>query len=147
MTTRRLRLSLAGMAVSMLVIGFFAGALATPSPTSRPATSQERQFCLDNFEKLGPASGDCTKVPLNATVISEDDPYGRFNCVTMGNHQCGEVLFFNMEGQWQGYAIDAPNRPGCFVEPSKTVEGYEITFYEDIAYHGDILGFEIRCPG
>lgn len=45
------------------------------------------------------------------------------------------------------YEINAPNRPGCFVEPSATVEGFEVIFYPDMGLRNDIdLGFEVSCP-
>lgn len=45
--------------------------------------------------------------------------------------------------------LAAPDRPGCFVEPSNTAAGFEVIFYSHISGRADIgdpLGFEVRCP-
>jgi hypothetical protein len=84
------------------------------------------------------------------TTINEDDP--RWDCRTMGNHQCGTTLYFNLDGELYGFDVNAPDRPGCFVEPSNTKAGYEVVFYSRISgrgapeFLGDPLGFEVTCP-
>lgn len=123
----------------------------TTVPVDRPATELEEHFCQENFELLGPSSGDCSRVPLNA-VLYEDDPWGRWDCRIMGNRQCGDVLWFDLDGTLQGFDINDPHRPGCFIEPSNTETGWEIIFYSRISgrgapeFLGDPLGFEVRCP-
>lgn len=119
----------------------------------RAATADEERFCLDNLELLGPASGDCSRVPLFGTLY-EDDPWGRWDCRIMGNRQCGDLLFFAAaDGRLVGFHINDPHRPGCFVEPSSVRGGFEIIGFSRISgrgapeYMGDPLGFEVPCPG
>ncbi len=133
-----------------------AGAPTLPEGT-RYATSAEQTFCQANWDTLGPITGDCRIVPLllEGDSISEDDPWGRWVCETMGNHICNVdgvlVIYFNIDGQLHGYELNAPDRPGCFVEPSNTAAGFEVIFYSRISgrgapeFIGDPLGFEVNC--
>lgn len=123
---------------------------------TRPATADEVAFCLANLDTLGPASGDCRTVPLTGPLY-EDDPWGRWDCRTMGNRTCGDgagnlTIWFDVDGELQGFDVNDPHRPGCFMEPSTTAVGYEVIRYSRISgrgapeYIGDPLGFEIPCP-
>lgn len=120
------------------------GSHATTTPTDRPATDAERTFCEQNFDTLGPVTGDCSKVPLQGEIL-EDDPWGRWDCRTMGNHVCGDQIFFRLGDQLVSFSLNDPNRPGCFVEPSNTPEGFEV-IYRPVMSQGDQIGFEVRCP-
>lgn len=124
-------------------LGYIAKA-STPAST-RPATAGEAAFCQANYEQLGPITGDCHKVPL-AGGIEEDDPWGRWDCRTMGNHVCGSTIYFNLAGQLHGFDLNAPDRPGCFAEPSATHAGFEVIWYGRISAHTDEFGFEVNCP-
>lgn len=54
----------------------------------RPATEYEEHVCQENtIRGDGPAHDDCSLVPTGP--IYEDDPWGRWNCATMGNRVCG----------------------------------------------------------
>jgi len=81
--------------------------------------------------------------PAQAHTIEEDDP--RWDCKTMGNHICGEIIWFNVGGELQGYELNAPSRPACRVEPSNTRVGYEVIFYPN-QDQADDIGFEVTCP-
>jgi hypothetical protein len=126
----------------------------TSAPTTRTATADERAFCEATIELFGPITGDCAVVPLWGS-IEEDDPWGRWDCARQGNHICdtpdGLVIYFNIGGQLEGFYLDAPDRPGCFMEPSNTPDGWEVIFYSRISgrgapeFIGDPLGFEVRC--
>lgn len=129
-------------AAGILAFGSPAGA---PTATTRPATPTERSFCQANYDLLGPITEDCSQVPLSGS-IEEDDPWGRWDCRTMGNMMCGELIYFNIGGQLHSYGVNAPNRPACIVEPSNTREGYEVIFYMDMAKWGGEFGFEVNCP-
>lgn len=129
---------------------------STTVATTRAATTDEAAFCLAHLETLGPITGDCNVVPVGGTLY-EDDPWGRWDCRTMGNRTCGDgagnlTIWFEIDGALQGFDINDPHRPGCFVEPSTTVAGYEVIAYSRISgrgapeYLGDPLGFEVRCP-
>lgn len=62
----------------------------------------------------------------------------------MGNRVCGPDLIA-VHGEL--YEVSAPNRPGCFVEPSDSVDGFEVILYPDIAAVNPAdLGFEVPCP-
>ncbi len=51
-----------------------------------------------------------------------------------------------VQGNW--YEASAPNRPGCFVEPSLNVDGFEVILYPDISRRWPgAAGFEVPCPG
>lgn len=97
---------------------------------------------LGNGSDAGPTT-------TTTTVITEDEP--RWDCRTMGNHICGEpdaghlVIYFTLGDQVHGFDLNAPDRPGCFVEPSDTPAGYEVIFRPDISQDDD-LGFEVVCP-
>jgi hypothetical protein len=133
------------------VNGRAARVTSTTVPVDRPATEDERSFCEAHFDVLGPINNDCSRVVL-AGEIQEDDPWGRWDCRVMGNRQCGSTLWFTVEGMLQGFDINDPHRPGCFVEPSNVVAGFEIIHYSRISgrgapeFIGDPLGFEVRCP-
>lgn len=124
---------------------------STTVATTRAATADEASFCLAHLETLGPITGDCNVVPLGGELF-EDDPWGRWDCRTMGNHICGDLIFFNIGGELHAYDLNAPDRPGCFMEPSNRRQGWEIIFYSRISgrgapeYIGDPLGFEVGCP-
>lgn len=66
---------------------------------TRQATAGEERFCLAN---LGPNTGSCSRVPLFGTPY-EDDPWGRWDCRTMGNRQCGDLL-----GDPLGFEVPCP---------------------------------------
>lgn len=121
--------------------------------TVRLATLEEEGFCLAHFDTLGPVTGDCLLVPVDGLYsVEEDDPWGRWDCHTMGNHTCGDLIFFNLGGELHGFDVNAPDRPTCFVEPSSTPAGFEVIFYSNMSgrgapeYLGDPLGFEVNCP-
>lgn len=108
----------------------------------RLPTEREFQTCAENSMRgNGPASGDCQHLPDGP--ISEDDPWGRWDCSTMGNRVCAPTAPLNFE---------LTSRPGCFMEPSSTSDGWEIIWYPDISKRGtsgfpsDEFGFEIPCP-
>ncbi len=165
---RRLRIFGAITVGPLVLIGFAAAALTAEPSTTRPAYPYEARFCQDNYDQLGPITGDCTVVPLAGYVtpdgtvldgsIQEDDPYGRWDCRTMGNHVCGDengnlTLYITYaDGNIHGFELSAPDRPGCFMEPSNTRAGYEVIFYTHISgrgapeFIGDPLGFEVNCP-
>lgn len=128
----------------------------TTVATTRAASADEANFCLAHLDTLGPITGDCNVVPVGGTLF-EDDPWGRWDCRTMGNRTCGDgagnlTIWFEVDGTLSGFDVDDPHRPGCFVEPSNTPEGYEVIFYSRISgrgppeFIGDPLGFEVRCP-
>lgn len=77
-------------------------------------------------------------------VIEEDDP--AWDCTTMGDHQCGSLIYFNLGGELHAFEINAPDRPGCFVEPSSARGGFEVFFYPRISGRDEPLGFEVTCP-
>lgn len=102
-------------------------------------TEQQLQICMENsYRGEPPANGDCRWIP-NVVGITEDDPWGRFNCRTMDS--CGESLYLTL--------LD---RPGCFIEPAGPPDYYDIVYYSNIQsrgapeYLGDPLGFEVPCP-
>lgn len=146
---RRRQVALA-FAIAAVFGSSVGGALRVGSqePATRPATATEAAFCVANYDQLGPINGDCTTVVL-AGDIQEDDPWGRWDCRTMGNHVCGSakgpIIHFNLGGELHGFELNAPNRPACRVEPSNTREGFEVIFYMDQA-KADQAGFEVRCP-
>lgn len=81
--------------------------------------------------------------PRSPVTCQEDEPC--WDCQTMGNHVCGPNPLIAVKGEL--YELRAPNRPGCFVEPSNTVDGFEIILYPDIAaVNSADLGFEVPCP-
>lgn len=148
MTTRRLFASLAGMALSLVAVGFFTAAGSTSD--THPATPNERAFCLAHLEKLGPITGDCGVVPTFGEIL-EDDPWGRWDCRTMGNHMCGDAngnvtIYFNLGGELHGFEVNAPDRPACIVEPSNVKGGFEVIFYPAMSMWGGEFGFEVDCP-
>lgn len=123
---------------------------------TRQAYAQEMLSCENTWDVRGPITGNCGYVPLYGE-IQEDDPWDRWDCKINGNHICGDpihglVIWFNLNGELQGYELNAPDRPGCFVEPSDTRDGYEVIFYSHISgrgapeFLGDELGFEVPCP-
>ena len=148
---------MAGVGIAFCAVAGVTFAIEPPvGPTlgpalTRPASAAEAAFCEANLELLGPITGDCGIVPL-AGGIEEDDPWGRWDCRTMGNNICGTTIFFDMDGEWRGFALNDRHRPACFVEPSNTPAGFEIIFYSRMSgrgapeHLGDPLGFEVRCP-
>lgn len=99
----RLRVTL-GLLVTGLLLGLWGLAAEAPginrssieapltlqgsSPEFRSATEREEQICMENSMRGdGPSTGDCRQVPTG--TIYEDDPWGRWNCATMGNRICG----------------------------------------------------------
>lgn len=112
--------------------------------TTRAATPDEHAFCLAHPDE-GPITGDCAVVPL-AGDITEDDPWGRWDCRTNGNHTCSGLIFFRIGGEFWTYEVNDPHRPACFVQPSSTREGFEVIFSWDLARFTDELGFEVNCP-
>lgn len=150
------RFALAGaVAAALLCTGAAYPDRGTASPDVRPtrsATPAESAFCLANYDRLGPITHNCARVSLWGT-IEEDDPWGRWDCRTMGNHICGSTIFFvHADGSIHGYELNAPDRPGCFMEPSSAAGGFEIIGYSAISgrdapeYLGSEFGFEVPCP-
>lgn len=130
--------------------------VAPVTPTLRLATLEEEGFCLAHLDILGPVTGDCLLVPVDDSSLTEDDPWGRWDCRTMGNRICGDgagnlTIYFDFGGELYGFDVNAPDRPACFVEPSPTAAGYRITFYSQMSgrgapeYLGDPFGFEANC--
>jgi hypothetical protein len=113
---------------------------APPPVRGSSVTPTERQveICRNN-EPRGDGLG-CTKMTKD---IQEDDPWGRWDCATMGNRVCAPTAPLNFE---------LTSRPGCFMEPSSTPDGWEIIWYPNISVRGtpgfpaDEFGFEIPCP-
>ena len=138
MVKRTLVLSLLAMVACLVTIGFFTAALFTGT---RPATLAERAFCEANYDLFGPMTGDCNVVPLGCE-ITEDDAWGRWDCASMGNRVCGSTIYVG----GTGYHVNDRHRPGCFMEPSKTPNGWEVIFYPSITEHADEFGFEVPCP-
>ena len=63
-------------------------------PGLRRTTEREQHICHENsYRGNGPWTSDCDHVLVdelgNDIEITEDDPYGRWNCATMGNQICG----------------------------------------------------------
>lgn len=103
-------------------------------PTLQAANELEQQVCQENaYRGDAPAYTDCSHLPDGP--IYEDDPWGRWDCRTMGNLTCGPML-----------DLDQLDRPGCFIEPASTPNGWDIVRYTDIRQHTDEFGFEIPCP-
>lgn len=114
---------------------------STEAPLRLP-TEREYQTCAENSMRGdGPASGDCNAVPNGP--IAEDDPWGRFDCRTMGNLACTSTGSLDFE------LLD---RPGCFMEPANGLTGWTVVRYSNIRgrgapeFLGDPLGFEVPCP-
>lgn len=137
------RAVLAAFAAAALLASGAAHQAPAQDPGTRPATATEAAFCVANYDLYGPINGDCNTVLLGGE-IQEDDPWGRWNCMTMGNHICGSVIYFNLGGELHGFEVNAPNRPACRVEPSSTRAGFEVIFYGDHA-KADQAGFEVTC--
>ena len=128
------------------------GAGSAQVRNDRPATEQEEHFCHEStFRGEPPASGDCSRVPLFDTIY-EDDVNGRWDCRTMGNRICGSTIHVPVGDQIHAFDVNAPDRPGCFMEPSSTPQGWEIIYYSQISgrgapeFIGDPFGFEVPCP-
>ena len=64
----------------------------------------------------------------------------------MGNRICGNTIYFRINRKLQGFDLNDPNRPGCFVEPSNVSRGYEVIYYSRTSDRSETLGFEVRCP-
>lgn len=154
--TTRTNLRLLAVTIILMVVAGVLTLTAGATSEHRLATPAEAAFCEAHLETLGPITGDCLVVPKVGT-IHEDDPWGRWDCRTMGNHTCGDgagnlTIWFEVDGALQGFDVNDPHRPGCFVEPSDTPEGYDVIHYSRISgrgppeYIGDPLGFEVRCP-
>jgi hypothetical protein len=96
-------------------------------------------------------------LPTTTSTVAIVEGDEGWDCKTMGNHICGDgsgnlTIWFTIDGSLQGFDINDPHRPGCFIEPGNTETGYEIIFYSRISgrgapeFIGDRLGFEVRCP-
>lgn len=148
------RAVLAAFAATALGACGNASAATIGRATAVPVSERQEHICQENTLRGEPsASGDCSRIPIAAlfSAPEEDDVYGRWDCRVMGNRQCADTLFFTMaDGSLVGYHINDPTRPGCFVEPSNTPEGFEVIYrpniYRPNISVGDGLGFEVRCP-
>lgn len=156
MTARRLLGYLLVELVAVCSILLPTRSVTSTVASTRAATPDEAAFCLAHLEDFGPVTGDCNVVPIGGTLY-EDDAWGRWDCRTMGNRVCGDgagnlTIWFEIGGTLSGFDVNDPHRPGCFVEPADTPEGYDVIFYSRISgrgapeFIGDPLGFEVRCP-
>lgn len=58
------------------------------APPRLPATELQEHYCHERaYHGDGPADGICHTMPVGP--IYEDDPWGRWDCATMGNFICG----------------------------------------------------------
>lgn len=98
----KLKLLAATAAIPMLLGACESVEAPPPAKASdRPASAHEENVCQQNsLRGQGPNSNDCSRVPLGGK-IHEDDPWGRWNCRTMGNQICGPTTTL---------APDAPSR-------------------------------------
>lgn len=121
-------------------------AAPTSAPTVRLATLDEEGFCLANLDTLGPVTGDCLLVPVDGLYsLEEDDAWGRWDCRTMGNRICGEIIYFDFGGELYGWNVNG-DRPACFVEPDDTTAGYSVYFYPKLSQEpAREFGFEVNC--
>lgn len=71
---------------------------APPTLSAPPrllATELQEHICQENtYRGDGPADGICSTMPAE---IHEDDPWGRWNCATMGNQLCGPPRWLTFE--------------------------------------------------
>lgn len=116
------------LALALLAVGIFFGSTAgsTPAPTTTTTT------------------GTVTTTTVAAPVhLEEDDP--GWDCRVMGNHICGEVIFFDFGGQLHAWNVNG-DRPACFVEPDDTVAGFSVYFYPKLSQEpAREFGFEVPC--
>jgi hypothetical protein len=68
------------------------------APPRLQATERQEHICQENaYRGEPPADGDCSTMPAE---IQEDDPWGRWNCATMGNRICGN------QPRWLTFELD-----------------------------------------
>lgn len=94
---RNVRYFLAFTATPLVALGIVAAIVTAEPSTTRPATPYEAAFCSEHFAEYGPVTDDCTVVPLAGYVtpdgtildgtVSEDDPFGRWDCVSIQRGQ------------------------------------------------------------